>query len=148
MIKIQKQSFELNKLINQVKKRSSRIGSIVTFVGYVRDYVNDNQDLQLTKLEIEHYKGMTEKNLKDIVQKAKIKWNIEDILLVHRVGELKINEPIVAIIVSSKHRDSAFDACRFIIDYLKTEAPFWKKEVSINQSFWVEQRESDLVKAK
>jgi molybdopterin synthase catalytic subunit len=86
---------------------------------------------------------MTEKSLLEIENKAREKWNIEDVFIVHRVGELKLHDPIVGVLVLSAHRKDAFEACAFIMDYLKTEAPFWKKETTKNNSKWVEAKESD-----
>ena len=147
MIKIQTNIFDEAKEISQIRLSNLKIGALVTFSGIARDF-SDTLNENISSLHIEHYDRMTQNSLELIESKAKKKWSLDDVLIIHRVGTIIINEPIVLIVVASKHRDDAFDACRFIIDYLKVEAPFWKKEVSNNQSFWVEQKSSDLVKVK
>jgi len=147
MILIQKEKIFFEKILFETKSKSSDIGAISSFIGYVRDF-DQKSVYKLSHIIIEHYEGMSQKELQDIDNIAHKKWDLIETKIIHRVGIIKLNEPIVFILVASKHRDNAFDACRFIIDYLKTEAPFWKKEVSKNQSFWVEQKESDLVKTK
>ena len=94
-------------------------------------------------MDLEHYPGMTEKVLEDIEEKANERWSLSAIEIVHRVGKLKPSDPIVCVAVASQHRDNAFDAARFIIDFLKTEAPFWKKEFTDHGSYWVNEKESD-----
>ena len=147
MIIIQKDIFFLQQTVEDIKSSNSEIGALVAFTGYVRDF-HDTLNDKCSHLEIEHYDGMTQKVLQDIEKSAYSRWNLVETRIIHRVGVIKLNEPIVLIIVASKHRDDAFKACQFIIDYLKTEAPFWKKEVTNNRSLWVEQKESDLVKVK
>ncbi len=147
MIIIQKEDIEFEKILSEVKNNKNNIGAISTFIGYVRDF-EGRQGEQLNHLNIEHYEGMTQKALQEIEKFARKKWDLLEIRIIHRVGVIQLNEPIVFILVASKHRDNAFDACRYIIDYLKIKAPFWKKEVSNNYSLWVEQKESDLLKVK
>lgn len=147
MISVQKESFLFEKILHDLKSASDDIGAVVSFIGFVRDF-ETRLDCKGDHLEIEYYEGMTQKSLQNIEQISRKKWNLIDLRIYHRFGIIKLNEPIVYIVVASKHRDDAFDACRFVIDYLKTEAPFWKKEVSKKQSYWVEQKESDLVKVK
>jgi molybdopterin synthase catalytic subunit len=147
MISVQKESFLFEKILHDLKSASDDIGAVVSFIGFVRDF-ETGLDCKGDHLEIEYYEGMTQKSLQNIEQISRKKWNLIDLRIYHRFGIIKLNEPIVYIVVASKHRDDAFDACRFVIDYLKTEAPFWKKEVSKKQSYWVEQKESDLVKVK
>ena len=147
MILIQEKSFEFEKILLDVKSNNYNIGAIASFIGYVRDFDKNSRE-QLDHITIEHYEGMTQKALQDIEKSAHKKWNLIETRIVHRVGVIQLNEPIVFILVASKHRDNAFDACRYIIDYLKTEAPFWKKEVSNNHSYWVEQKKSDFLKVK
>ncbi|BBB22825.1 molybdenum cofactor biosynthesis protein E [Abyssogena phaseoliformis symbiont OG214] len=136
---IQQQDFDLSTEIALVKKNDSDIGAVVSFVGFVRDL----DDATIQKMTLEHYPGMTEKALKSIVNQAKKRWSIGNIALIHRVGDLNINDQIVLVITSSKHRQSAFESCEFIMDYLKTQAPFWKKEHTQNKSKWVEAKNSD-----
>ena len=147
MVLIQQEPFLFEEILQDVKSKNNNIGAIATFIGYVRDFDDKTLD-KLEHLDIEHYNGMTQKALQEIEKTAHKKWDLIETRIIHRVGVIQLNEPIVFIIVASKHRDNAFDACRYIIDYLKTEAPFWKKEISNNHSLWVEQKESDLVKLK
>ncbi|MGL5038381.1 MAG: molybdopterin synthase catalytic subunit MoaE [Aeromonas sp.] len=116
-------------------------GAIVTFVGKVRDF---NQGQHVKGLAIEHYPGMTEKALADIVQEARRRWPLQVCTLIHRIGELWLGDQIVLVVVSSAHRDGAFDACHFIMDFLKTKAPFWKKELTAaGEQRWVEALDHD-----
>jgi molybdopterin synthase catalytic subunit len=94
-------------------------------------------------MNLEHYPGMTEKTLIKIELNAKSKWSLEDVFIIHRVGKLLPSDPIVAVVVASQHRKNAFEACEFIIDFLKTDAPFWKKEISDQDELWVENRLED-----
>ncbi|NOI30828.1 molybdopterin synthase catalytic subunit MoaE [Vibrio coralliilyticus] len=120
-------------------------GAVVTFVGKVRDMnLGDN----VTGLSLEHYPGMTEKALGEICQQAGQRWPLLDVRVIHRVGDLDIGDQIVFVGVSSAHRGAAFEACEFIMDYLKTKAPFWKKERTTEETRWVESRESDAKAAE
>ena len=116
------------------------VGAIVSFVGLVRD-VNDGDTINT--LTLEHYPEMTQKALQAIELEAKTRWNVIDSLIIHRVGTLKPLDQIVLVAVSSAHRGDAFKACEFIMDYLKTSAPFWKKEVTNRGERWVESKISD-----
>jgi molybdopterin synthase catalytic subunit len=147
MVLIQQEPFSFEEILHNVKSKNNNIGAVTSFIGYVRDF-DDKPEDKLDHLDIEHYEGMTQKALQAIEKSAHNKWDLIETRIIHRVGVIQLNEPIVFILVASKHRDNAFDACRYIIDYLKTEAPFWKKEVSNIHSLWVEQKESDLVKVK
>ncbi|WP_415674598.1 molybdopterin synthase catalytic subunit MoaE [Vibrio neptunius] len=120
-------------------------GAVVTFVGKVRDM---NLGDKVTGLSLEHYPGMTEKALAEICQKAEQRWPLLDVRVIHRVGDLNIGDQIVFVGVSSAHRGAAFEACEFIMDYLKTQAPFWKKERTTEETRWVESRESDTKAAE
>jgi len=114
---------------------------VVSFIGLMRDL---NQGDQVTSMTLEHYPGMTEKALADIVGEAGTRWELEAVRLIHRVGEVRPQDPIVLVAVASAHRGEAFRACEFIIDYLKTRAPFWKREQTADGSArWVEARVSD-----
>lgn len=115
-------------------------GAIVTFVGYVRDF---NQDRSVQHMFLEHYPGMTERVLNNIADQAHRRWPLLSVHIQHRVGHLSVGEPIVFVGVSSAHRQTAFDACNFIIDDLKNRAPFWKQEQGLWGSHWVEGRDSD-----
>jgi molybdopterin synthase catalytic subunit len=118
----------------------ARVGAVASFVGTVRD-VNDAA--AVSTLTLEHYPGMTEKALAAIVDDAKARFDILEALVIHRVGELKPTDQIVLVVVTGAHREAAFDACRFLMDYLKTKAPFWKKEVTPDGARWVDARASD-----
>jgi molybdopterin synthase catalytic subunit len=117
-----------------------RIGAVVTFLGLMRDL---NEGERVEAMTLEHYPGMTEKALAAIVTEARARWDLEGVRVVHRVGELRPEEPIVLVAVASLHRGDAFRACEFIIDYLKTRAPFWKKERTANGERWVAARDTD-----
>ena len=142
MVTIQSKDFSIEHISNKVRGNNSNVGAVVTFVGYVRDF--DKKDSKhLINMDLEHYPGMTEKVLEDIEEKANERWSLSAIEIVHRVGKLKPSDPIVCVAVASQHRDNAFDAARFIIDFLKTEAPFWKKEITNDGSEWVLSTEDD-----
>ncbi|WP_318443813.1 molybdopterin synthase catalytic subunit MoaE [Photobacterium leiognathi] len=115
-------------------------GAVVTFIGKVRDF---NQGDTVTGLSLEHYPGMTEKSLQEIVDQANQRWPLLKTRVIHRVGDLALGDQIVFVGVTSAHRGAAFEACEFIMDYLKTRAPFWKKEQTPEQSRWVDARETD-----
>ncbi|WP_318503844.1 molybdopterin synthase catalytic subunit MoaE [Photobacterium leiognathi] len=115
-------------------------GAVVTFIGKVRDF---NQGDAVTGLSLEHYPGMTEKSLQEIVDQANQRWPLLKTRVIHRVGDLALGDQIVFVGVTSAHRGAAFEACEFIMDYLKTRAPFWKKEQTTEQSRWVDARETD-----
>jgi molybdopterin synthase catalytic subunit len=141
MIRVQAEDFDVGLEINTLRHAQQNIGAVVSFVGQVRD-MNDGD--AITQLTLEHYPGMTEKALASIADEAKSRWDIADILVIHRIGTLNINDQIVLVAVSSAHRGEAFKACEFVMDYLKTDAPFWKKEVlQSGESRWVEARHSD-----
>lgn len=139
-VHVQENLFDLQSITQQLKKLHNS-GASVTFEGYVRDFDTGQERLDL--LELEHYPGMTEKALSSIESLARHRWHLDDIYIVHRYGKLKIGEPIVGVIVFAKHRKEAFDACHFIIDFLKTDAPFWKKEITNQQSYWVDAKKID-----
>jgi molybdopterin synthase catalytic subunit len=140
VVRVQSEDFDLAREIAALHGRDTRVGAVAAFIGLVRD-VNDAS--AVSTLTLEHYPGMTEKALMRIVDEAKARWNIYDAVVVHRVGELKPADQIVFVAVSSAHRGEAFAACEFIMDYLKTRAPFWKKEQTPAGERWVEARASD-----
>ena len=116
-------------------------GAVTSFVGLMRDF---NQDAQVAEMTLEHYPGMTEKALQAIVDEAVSRWSVQAVKVIHRVGVLRPADPIVLVAVASAHRGDAFRACEFLIDYLKTRAPFWKRETTRDgDSRWVESRRSD-----
>ena len=139
-IKIQESDFDLSAEITALRKGDPRVGAVVSFLGTVRD-MNDGGQVQAMTLE--HYPGMTEKALQEILDQAKARWDIYQTLVIHRVGPLLPEDQIVLVAVTSAHRGEAFSACEFIMDYLKTRAPFWKKEETAAGTRWVEARASD-----
>ncbi|MDW8469104.1 MAG: molybdopterin synthase catalytic subunit MoaE [Burkholderiales bacterium] len=120
--------------------RETTVGAVASFVGLVRD---ENEGAQVGAMTLEHYPGMTEKAIRAIVEEAMRRWQVRGCTVIHRVGELKPGDRIVLVAVASAHRGDAFAACEFIIDYLKTRAPFWKKEQTAQGERWVEARASD-----
>jgi len=139
-VRVQAAPFDVGAEIERLRAADARVGAVASFVGIVRD-VND--DARVQSLTLEHYPGMTEKALEAIVGEAHARFDIYDVLVVHRVGTLHPMDPIVLVVVTSAHRGDAFDACRFVMDYLKTRAPFWKKERTPEGERWVEARERD-----
>ena len=139
-ISVQTAAFDLNAEIAALYAGNPKVGAVASFLGLVRD-VNEGEGV--ATLTLEHYPGMTEKALARIVEEAKTRWAVLDCTVIHRVGELKPTEPIVLVAVASSHRQDAFAACAFIMDYLKTRAPFWKKEMTPDGERWVEARASD-----
>jgi molybdopterin synthase catalytic subunit len=139
-IRVQYKSFDVGQLTADLHARNPRVGAVVNFIGYVRDL---NIGQSVNELFLEHYPGMTEKALEQIAAEARERWPLLGVEIVHRVGALSVSEPIVFVGVSSKHRHMAFEACAFIMDVLKTRAPFWKRETTSQGSHWVEARESD-----
>jgi molybdopterin synthase catalytic subunit len=139
-VRIQVEDFDVAREIAQLRANDPRVGAVAAFIGVVRDL---NDAAEIRTLTLEHYPGMTEKALAGIVAEAKGRWDVYDALVIHRVGELKPTDQIVLVAVSSAHRGESFAACQFIMDYLKTRAPFWKKEKTPTGERWVEARTSD-----
>lgn len=139
-VHVQTEDFDLTTEVSQLRMTNPKVGAVVAFVGTVRD-LNDGADI--AAMELEHYPGMTEKALEDIVVQAHARWVFFDALVIHRVGPLMPLDQIVLVAVTSSHRGEAFAACEFIMDYLKTAAPFWKKEQTPDGARWVDARESD-----
>jgi molybdopterin synthase catalytic subunit len=143
-VNIQNQDFDLAEEVNLLEENNEEDGAVVTFSGRVR---NNNLGRTVKGLFLEHYPGMTEKSLQQIILKAQEKWNIGRVTVIHRIGQLAVGEQIVFVGVTSKHRKEAFTACEFIMDYLKVDAPFWKKELSDGEEHWLTAKESDQDKA-
>ena len=139
-IRIQEKDFDISAEIAALRKGDPRVGAVVTFLGTVRD-MNDGS--QVKGMTLEHYPGMTEKALQEILDQAKARWDIYQTLVIHRVGPLLPEDQIVLVAVTSAHRGEAFAACEFIMDYLKTAAPFWKKEDTPDGARWVDARVTD-----
>ncbi|MDX5379257.1 MAG: molybdopterin synthase catalytic subunit MoaE [Halomonas sp.] len=140
MIRVQQAAFDAGSEQRQLLEGRTDIGAVVSFTGLVRDF---NERPDVNALTLEHYPGMTEVALGEIVAEAESRWPLQGVRLIHRVGRLGPGDPIVLVVVASAHRRAAFEACDFIMDYLKTRAPFWKKEHSITGDYWVAERESD-----
>ncbi|MYM41396.1 molybdenum cofactor biosynthesis protein MoaE [Duganella qianjiadongensis] len=141
-VRVQQQDFDLSTELAQLRAAQPGVGAIVSFVGTVRDL---NEGASVAEMELEHYPGMTEQSIQRIIEQARARWDIFGALVIHRVGPLKPMEQIVLVAVTAAHRGEAFAACEFIIDYLKTEAPFWKKEQTPEGGRWVDARVSDDV---
>ena len=141
---VQAKDFDLTIEVNLARSKNPQIGAIVSFVGTVRNLQSET----LKSLTLEHYPEMTDKSLESIIIKARSRWELENITIIHRVGKLLISDQIVLVIVTSKHRQEAFDSCNFIMDYLKTDAPFWKKESSDKKEKWVDSSLNDKKQKK
>ena len=139
-VRVQTEDFDVGRELAALRGADRSVGAVAAFVGTVRDI---NADASVAAMTLEHYPGMTEKALAAIIADAKLRWAIVDALVVHRVGALVPADQIVLVAVTSAHRGDAFAACEFIIDFLKTRAPFWKKEETPGGARWVEARASD-----
>jgi len=139
-VRIQSADFDAGAEIAALRRGNPRVGAVASFVGVCRDA---NEGAAVSRMTLEHYPGMTEKAIEAIVADAKARWNIVDVTVIHRVGDLRPLDQIVLVVVAGGHRGDAFAACEFIMDYLKTRAPFWKKEQTSQGARWVEARSSD-----
>lgn len=144
-IDIQKEPFNHQAEYDALRKSDLNVGAVVTFAGTVRD-INEGDAINL--LYLEHYPGMTEKELSKIVEEARQRWQIIDATVIHRIGELHPGDEIVFVGVASRHRGDAFKACEFVMDYLKTRATFWKKEITEDGDRWLDTRQSDVEAAE
>lgn len=143
-ILVQAEPFDLGAEVAALHRANPKVGAVASFLGLVRD-INAGEGVHT--LTLEHYPGMTEKALEKIVQDACERWSLLDVTVIHRIGTLNPTDPIVLVAVASGHRGEAFVACEFIMDYLKTRAPFWKKETTPEGARWVDARASDEVAA-
>ncbi|HAX22997.1 molybdopterin synthase catalytic subunit MoaE [Hydrogenophaga sp.] len=139
-VSIQTQDFDLSTEVARLREQDKRVGAICTFVGTVRDR-NDGQSI--STMELEHYPGMTEKSIEAMIDEAFKRFDIYAARVIHRVGLLQPLDQIVLVAVTSAHRGESFQACEFLMDYLKTQAPFWKKEQTPEGARWVDARVSD-----
>jgi molybdopterin synthase catalytic subunit len=142
-IKIQRSDFDVNVELKRLTQKSNRVGAVIAFLGLVRD-LSKNKNLKF--MDLEHYPEMSEKALKAICLQAASRWHLDGVSIIHRVGRLKPGENIVLVLTSSAHRRDAFNASEFIMDFLKSQAPFWKKETTITGSNWVNENSSDQQK--
>ena len=140
MIRVQSEPFDTAHELNALKAGNTNIGGVACFVGTVRDLAGGKT---VSAMTLEHYPGMTEKALEDIERQALERWPLEASLVVHRYGRLEPGDDIVLVIAAAAHRQDAFDACQFLIDWLKTKAPFWKLESGDEGESWVDARDSD-----
>ena len=143
-VRVQTEDFDVSQEMLLLRQKNPKVGAVASFVGVVRD-LNDGDEV--SALTLEHYPGMTERSLEEIVSEAKSRWNIYDALIIHRVGTLLPLDQIVLVLVTSAHRGESFKACEFLMDYLKTRAPFWKKEQTSSGERWVDARTADSVAA-
>lgn len=139
-ITVQEQDFDIASEYQGLRSNGHEDGAVVTFIGLVRDF---NQNCDITGMHLEHYPGMTEKMLDAIAEQARERWPLNNMRIIHRVGQLYPGDQIVYVGVTSAHREAAFSAAEFVMDYLKTQAPFWKKELTSLGSRWVEANEKD-----
>jgi len=139
-VRVQTGDFDIGAEIAAMRRGNPKVGAVASFIGVVRDL---NEGDRVAEMTLEHYPGMTEKALEKMVAEARSRWDIYDALVIHRVGTLKPGDQIVLVVVTGAHRGEAFQACEFLMDYLKTRAPFWKKEQTPAGMRWVEARESD-----
>jgi molybdopterin synthase catalytic subunit len=139
-IRVQTAAFDPGHELNAMHAANAGVGAVVSFVGYVRDF---NDGREVSGMFLEHFPGMTEKALGKIADEAGQRWPLLKVEVIHRIGRLEPGEPIVFVATTSAHRQAAFDACAFIMDYLKTRAPFWKQEDTPEGARWVEGKCSD-----
>jgi len=144
-IKVQEAEFCLAEINRSITENRTDIGAVVTFSGLVRDF---NEQPDVLALTLEHYPGMTEQALEQIAAEAAERWPLQAVHVIHRVGRLTPGDPIVLVAVASAHRQAAFDGCSFVMDFLKTRAPFWKKENTRHGDYWVSARRSDDAAAR
>ena len=139
-VRVQTEDFDLSTEIANLRMNTPKVGAVVTFVGTVRDL---NEGEQVAEMELEHYPGMTESSIEAMIDEAHRRFDFYQAKVIHRVGDLKPADQIVMVAVTSAHRGESFKACEFLMDYLKTQAPFWKKEETPEGAKWVDARVSD-----
>ena len=140
MIKVQREDFDIGVELASLTAGNTQIGGLASFVGLVRDLAPQGQ---ISAMTLEHYPGMTEKRLAEIEAEARSRWPLESVLIIHRYGRLEPGDRIVLVATTSAHRQAALESCAFLIDWLKTKAPFWKLEEGSKGAAWVEAKESD-----
>lgn len=144
MIRVQTEDFDIGAEISRMTAGNTEIGGLASFVGLVRDYAGDEK---ISSMTLEHYPGMTEKQLAKLEAEARERWDLQDVLIVHRYGKLNPGDRIVLVVTASAHREASLESCQFLIDWLKTKAPFWKLEDRESGAQWVESRSEDSVAA-
>jgi molybdopterin synthase catalytic subunit len=144
MIRVQTEDFDIGAEISRMTAGNAEIGGLASFVGLVRDYAGDEK---ISSMTLEHYPGMTEKQLAKLDAEARERWELQDVLIVHRYGTLNPGDRIVLVVTASAHREASLESCQFLIDWLKTKAPFWKLEDRESGAQWVESRDEDSVSA-
>jgi molybdopterin synthase catalytic subunit len=144
MIRVQTEDFDIGAEISRMTAGNTEIGGLASFVGLVRDYAGDDK---ISSMTLEHYPGMTEKQLAKLEAEARDRWELQDVLIVHRYGTLNPGDRIVLVVTASAHREASLESCQFLIDWLKTKAPFWKLEDRESGAQWVESRNEDSVSA-
>lgn len=147
MIRVQREPFDVGREIAALTEGNRRIGGVASFVGLVRDLAGEGDPGRLRAMTLEHYPGMTERQLETIEGEARARWPLEACLIVHRYGRLEPGDGIVLVVTASAHREAAFESCAFLMDWLKTKAPFWKREETGRGERWVEARDSDDIAA-
>ena len=140
MIRVQEEPFDVGKELSALSQGRTDIGAVACFTGLVRDMADD---CEISTLTLEHYPGMTEKKLAEIEAEANRRWPLQASLIIHRYGRMEPGEPIVLVAAASKHRAASLEACAFLIDWLKTKAPFWKLEEGDGEAEWVDARSAD-----
>ena len=146
MIRVQREDFDIGAEVARLYAGNGRVGGVCVFAGLVRDYLGHDpaaEAPQVRAMTLEHYPGMTEKKLAEIEAEARQRWPLEEVVIIHRYGRLEPGDRIVLVATASAHRDAAFESCRFLIDWLKTRAPFWKLEETPDGGQWVDARDSD-----
>ena len=144
MIRVQTEDFDIGAEIGKMTAGNSEIGGLASFVGLVRDYAGDEK---ISSMTLEHYPGMTEKQLSRLEAEARERWDLQDVLIIHRYGTLNPGDRIVLVVTASAHREASLESCQFLIDWLKTKAPFWKLEDRESGAQWIESRSEDSVAA-
>ncbi len=140
MIRVQRQDFNIGVEIDALTRGRTDVGAVVSFAGIVRA---DADGDPLKSMTLEHFPGMTERELNRVEAEARVRWSLQDVAIIHRFGELLPGDRIVLVATTSQHRADAFEAASFLMDYLKTRAPFWKRELRVSGEYWVEPRDSD-----
>ena len=149
MIQVQAEDFDIGQELKKISSGNDGIGGVCSFIGLVRDFSGQQgEDKKISSMTLEHYPGMTEKQLAKIEDEARRRWELSEVTIIHRIGRLAPGDQIVLVMVAAVHRNAAFDGASFIMDFLKTQAPFWKKEETGSGVKWVEEKSSDVGSAQ